>query len=146
MYFLAQFWCFKIFALWKGCYQSNCLTGPNSQSILQILSFSTPSTPEKIWELAESGFAITRFSLCSSRGNKFLKPFQNIFSTAFFNIWWYLQSFFDISKVDIFHSITFLFSVFQQLLDPSLFLSLNIYYEHTEKKFRFHRSSELIII
>ena len=116
-------------------------TDPYSQNILHLLSFLTPLIPIfwKIWALVKTGcFTITRFSLRSSQGDKFLKlspwlRFLNIviFSTAFFIIQWSLQSKFDISKVDI-PSLT-LFSVFQQLLDPSLYQYFNIYYRQKEK-------------
>ena len=104
MYFLAQFWCFKIFGPMRGVSRGDSLQIPNLQSIVYVLSFLTPSIPSfsKIWALVKSGcFTIICFSLCSSWGSKFLKLSLLlwvlnlvIFSTDFFIVWWSYNHFF----------------------------------------------------
>ena len=111
MYFLTKIWCFKICFSERRSPRRFFSQDPNSQSILHLLSYLTPSIPafSKIWMLVKSScFAITHFSLHSSQRSKFLKHFLVlwvlklvIFSIAFSIIQWFLQSSFDISKVNI---------------------------------------------
>ena len=106
-------------------------TDPNFQRILHLLSL-TPSIPtfSKIWALIKSGrFNITHFNLHSSWGRKAHKAF--VFALSFqlsyiFNsIFFLLKSFNDLCKVPLMspkwtfpHSITLLFSIFQQFPSP----------------------------
>ena len=73
MYFLAQFWHFEIFSFVIGDCLRGHFTNPNSQSLLHLLSFLTPSIPafSKFWTVVESGcLAIAGFSLRSSGKKK----------------------------------------------------------------------------
>ena len=91
--FFAQFWCIEIFPL-KG----NCpvfffvFVFFYSFSILHLLLFSTLLIPafSKIWRLVKSGcFVITFFSLCSSLGSSFLKPFPLLQVLSLYFLWYF---------------------------------------------------------
>ena len=111
MYFMAQFWYFKIFAFVKRGCLGDFFADPISISILHFLSFLMPSIPgfSKIWVLVKSiCFSITYFNVCSPWGCKFLKIFPLlwvlnfvIFSIPFYIIQCFLLNSFNIFKVDI---------------------------------------------
>ena len=110
IYFLAQFWCFKMFALMRagGCLEDFFFTDPSSLNILYFLFLLTPSILafSKIPVLVKSGcFTITFFSLHSSQGSTFLNPFPLLLNFVIYfqlsslyhlmisaNFLWYLQS------------------------------------------------------
>ena len=99
-----------------------CFIHSISQSVICLLSLLIPtiSAFSVIWvQIKSVCFTITSFSLRSCKRSKFLKHFRIlrvrnlvIFSTAFFIVWWFLQ-------LALPYSIILLFSIFQQLLDPS---------------------------
>ena len=90
----------------------------------------------KFWRFKCGFYAMTRFSLCSSRRSKFFKSFPlfrvlNVvifqqLSLSFNDL--YKTSFISI-KSTVPHSVTLLFSVFRQLLDLSFYPCFNKYYE-----------------
>ena len=123
---------------------SSTLNGPiifwSTKYSTLFFSFLTPSIPafSKIWDLLKNCFAITCFTLRSSLRSK-------CFLCLKFSTWLYFQqpsiSFDDLNKAPLIsskwtflNSVTLLFSVFQHLLDLSLYPCFNTYYGQKEKK------------
>lgn len=103
MYFMAQFWRFKIFLLPKGNCLGDLLTHPHLRSILLLFSFSI-----SVYTNSSAMVKYRHFNTQSPRADKFLIFFLIvlvlkviIFSTARFIVWWSLHRLCEIANVDI---------------------------------------------
>ena len=148
MYFNAQIWPFKRFDFVFGGWFGYFFTDPNSQRFYTFCSSRHPQFPPlKISVQVKKGcFAKTRFSFCSFQGNKFFKTFPWLpvlwqyfqkLSLSFDNL---CKTFLISPKGTFRHSLTSLSSVYQQLLDLSLYSFFNIYYGQKIVFIRYQRS------
>ena len=128
MYFLAQFWCFKIFTLVRAGYLGEHFKDPNSQRFLYLFSFLTASVPsfQKIWVPVKSDcFAIIHFMFILKE--QVIKTYSFVFSFQKPSLLFHFlcKAPFIVLKRTFPHSITLLFSIFLQLLDPSFYACFN---------------------
>ena len=153
---LTQFDVLKYLLLWVEVGVEIFFTDSTSQRILHLLSFLTPFFPAflKIWVLVKSDcFTITLLNFLFILRKQVQKAFFFAWSsqlTYIFNsllyrsmispkFLWYHQSGYYLTQ----YSITWLFSIFQQLLDPLLYPFFNIYYGQKEKN-KFYLISEVL--